>query len=278
MGDGTVRQGTLGRILKRTRELMISIIQMILSLFLVVLVLEFVLRTGIWNNPVIPLPSEVWLRFLEIGIRQRILFDHVQLSLTRMVIGYLLAVVFGLLVGALLGQSKILEEMFQPSLSFMMSIPTIAWVPFLLVTLGLGDRTILTAIFLGGFFAIAYNTMEGMRGVKDNLINVGRTMNLSLPKMFFKVYLPGSMVSIITGLRLGISYSWRALVGAEMLAAMIELGIGKMIIEARIWNDLTTMVLGLVMIGILGMLMDKVLIGMLEERTVKKWGMLREGR
>ena len=252
-----------------------SILQFLLVFILFILLLELVLRTGIWNNPLIPLPSEIWDRFVEIGLKDDILIKQVHLSLVRMLIGYLAAVIFGLTLGAILGQSRILEEMFKPMLSFFMSIPTIAWVPFLLVTLGLGDRTVLMAIFLGGFFAITYNTMEGMRGVDSSLLNVGRNMNLSTFGMFIKVYLPGSMVSILTGLRLGISYSWRALVGAEMLAALIQYGLGKMISDARVWNDLTLMILGLALIGILGMLMDKVFIGYLEERTVKRWGMIR---
>lgn len=254
----------------------VDIVQIILSLLFFIFILEFLLRTGIWNNPIIPYPSEIWKRFVEIGLRDDILIKQVQMSLTRMVIGYIAAILIGLSIGAILGQSSILEDMFKPLLSFMMSIPTIAWVPFLLVTLGLGDRTVLMAIFLGGFFAIAYNTMEGMRGVKNSLVNVGRNMGLSHFDMFTKIYLPGSMVSILTGLRLGISYSWRALVGAEMLAALIEEGLGRMISDARVWNDLTLMLLGLTMIGLIGMLMDKIIIGFLEQRTVRRWGMIKE--
>ena len=84
----------------------------------------------------------------------------------------------------------------------------------------------------------------------------------------------GSLVSIITGLRLGIGYSWRALVGGEMLSALVEWGIGKMVYQARFWNDVLVMLIGLLIIGFSGFLLDRVLLKWLERETVEKWGML----
>jgi NitT/TauT family transport system permease protein len=193
-----------------------------------------------------------------------------------MLVGYILAVLAGLGIGALLGQSSILEDMFSPILSLMMAIPTIAWVPVLLITMGLGEETVITAIFLGGFFAIAYNTMAGMRSVDKNLIDAGRNCGLNKFQMFSEVYVPGSMVYILTGLRLGIGYSWRALVGAEMLAPLIMRGLGKMIYDARFWNDISAMLVALIMIGLVGYILDKIIIGKIEKMTIKKWGMVKE--
>ena len=127
-----------------------------------------------------------------------------------------------LTVGALLAQKEILHLLFEPTLNLLMSVPTIAWIPIFLITLGLGDRTVITAIFVSSFFAIVYNTMRGIEMIDKNVVNAARMMGLGGIKLFVHVLLPASMLSIINGLRLAIGYAWRALVGGELLAAMIE--------------------------------------------------------
>jgi ABC-type nitrate/sulfonate/bicarbonate transport system permease component len=140
--------------------------------------------------------------------------------------------------------------------------------------MGLGDKTVITAVFLGGVFAIAYNTMRGIEMVNKDQINAARLMGGGGVKLFALVLLPGSLASVITGLRLGIGYSWRALVGGEMLSALVEWGIGKMIYQARFWNDVAVMFVGLMVIGLCGFLLDRIFLKWLERETVEKWGML----
>jgi len=83
------------------------------------------------------------------------------------------------------------------------------------------------------------------------------------------------LVSLITGLRLGIGYAWRALVGGEMLAAMIEWGIGKMVFQARFFNNVSIMFVGILLIGLSGYLLDRTFLRWLEMATVERWGMVR---
>jgi ABC-type nitrate/sulfonate/bicarbonate transport system permease component len=142
--------------------------------------------------------------------------------------------------------------------------------------MGLGDLTVITAIFLGGVFEITYSTIAGMRSVDKQLINAARIMGVSELGLFFKVLLPGSLVAIMPALRLSVGYCWRALVGGEMLSAMIKWGLGKMIYEARFWNDVKVMIIGLAFIGIFGVILDRLFLKPLEQGTVEKWGMLTE--
>ena len=93
--------------------------------------------------------------------------------------------------------------------------------------------------------------------------------------IFLEVLLPGASVSIITGLRLAVGYSWRALVGAEMLAS-ISGGIGRMIYAARAFNDVNTMFTGLIIIAVGGLLIDHLVLGWLEKKTIEKWGMVKK--
>ncbi len=224
----------------------------------------------------LPAPSEIFLKFQYLALENDILINHLIGSISRLIIGYILAVVFGIFLGTIIGLKKIVSDILTPILSLLIAIPTIAWVPVLLITLGLGDETVIAAVFLGGFFAITYSVIHGIRTVDKNLVNAGKIAGAGKYKLFESVLLPGSLVSLIPGLRLGIGYSWRALVGAEMLAAMVKWGVGKMIFTARMSNVIETMFLGLVIIGIAGLLLDRLLL-YIENKTVVRWGMLTEG-
>lgn len=250
--------------------------QFVLPFLLVGGLWELLVRTHVIGLASVPAPSEILVRTWQMMTGDGILWKHLGRSMYRLGLGYALATGAGLLLGTTLAMSRILREMLSPVLSLLISVPTIAWVPVFLITMGLGDRTVITAVFLGGFFAITYNTIRGIEMVDRNRIRAARTMGASGPSLFFSVLLPGSAVSILTGLRLGIGYSWRALVGGEMLSAMISWGIGKMIYQARFWNDVTAMFVGLMVIGVTGLLLDRLLIKQIERATVERWGMLAE--
>ena len=237
---------------------------------------ELLVQTHVVTLSSVPAPSAILTRMWEMATGEGILWKHLGRSLYRLGIGYALAMAAGLLLGTTLAMSRFLREMLSPILSLLISVPTIAWVPVFLITMGLGDRTVITAVFLGGFFAITYNTIRGIEMVDPNRVRAARTMGASGISLFFSVLLPGSAVSILTGLRLGIGYSWRALVGGEMLSALVSWGVGKMIYQARFWNDVTAMFVGLMVIGVTGLLLDRLLIKQIERTTVERWGMLAE--
>ena len=181
----------------------------------------------------LPPPSLIFSKFIFLAFEEGVLAQHLIGSVYRLLIGYILAVSFGIFLGTIVGLNKLISDTITPLLSLLISIPTIAWVPVLLITLGLGDETVIAAVFLGGFFAITYSVIHGIRTVNKNLINAGKIVGAGKYKLFESVLLPGSLVSLIPGLRLAIGYSWRALVGAEMLAAMVRWGVGKMIFTSR---------------------------------------------
>ena len=231
---------------------------------------------GVLNASLIPSPSQILLALFEKTFPEPILPTHLWQSLCRVVLGFGLGAFLGISVGILMGVENLFYKAFFPILSFLIPVPTLAWVPLLLVTFGIGDETVILAIFLGSFFPIVYNTMNGIRGVEKQQVWMAQSMGADKVTVFFDVLLPGSMVSMVAGLRLAIGYSWRALVGAEMLAAGIEWGIGDMIYKARFVNDVQTMFVGLLIIAIGGLLMDRLIMSPLEKWTIEKWGMVKE--
>ncbi len=251
-----------------------EIIEFLIPFLVIAVIWEIVARVGLVSPTSLPAPSAIISRFWQLAFVRTVLWSNILASAYRMIVGYLLAVGIGITVGAILSLNATLRTLFEPVLSLLISVPTIAWVPVLLIIMGLGDKTVITTVFLGGFFAITYNTMRGIEMVNKNIVRAASTMGVSGVKMFFDVLLPGSLVSLVTGLRLGIGYSWRALVGGEMLAAMIEFGVGKMVFQARYWNDITTMFVGIILIGLSGYILDRLALQWLEKITVEKWGML----
>lgn len=262
--------------MRMTKGEIIKTFYFILPFLIVIGLWELVVDVGIANPSLVPSPSLIALKFYRLITPKPILLNGLYLSFYRLILGYALGVLIGISLGILMGISKFLHRVFSSILSLFISVPTLAWVPLLLVTLGPGEETVIIAIFLGSFFPIVYNTLNGIRSVDKHHVWASQIMGADKATVFFEVLLPGSLVSIITGLRLAIGYSWRALVGAEMLAAGISAGVGQMIYAARAFNDVEAMFAGLVIIAIGGLLLDRLLMDPIERKTVEKWGMVKE--
>lgn len=272
MGDGSI-------FIMKTMRLPSRIVRLFFFLFpflCVVGVWELLYFFGAINPRLTPPPHVLALRSYRLISPKPILLINLYQSLYRLILGYILGVLFGVSLGIMMGLSRFLHGVFSPILSLLISVPTLAWVPLLLVTLGPGDETVVMAIFLGGFFPIVYNTVNGIRSVRKDHVWASEIMGADSATVFFEVLLPGSLVSIITGLRLSIGYSWRALVGAEMIAAGVSYGVGQMIYAARAFNDAEAMFVGLAIIAIGGFLLDRLVMDPLERKTVEKWGMVEK--
>ena len=211
-------------------------IQFIIPILLLGLFWEVWVRAGRINGQLLPAPSMILHTFYDLVLIKGTLQNHLLSSLYRLSVGYIFAVVIGIIIGAILGIHRFTRDMFSTMLSLLISVPTIAWVPVLLIITGLGEKTVITAIFLGGVFEIIYSTLSGVRTVNAQQVNAARIMGVTKIDLFLKVILPGSLVSIVPSLRLSISFCWRGLVGAEMLCAMLN-GDWKRIFEARYWNE-----------------------------------------
>ncbi|NHJ03065.1 MAG: ABC transporter permease [Candidatus Heimdallarchaeota archaeon] len=249
------------------------------------IVIPFLIGAILWEilafftilDPILfPPPSQLFFTFFNLLLNRRpSLIDHIIRSLYHIFMGYSLGVIIGISIGILMGLNRFIYNTLNPILALLIPVPTLAWVPLLLIILGLGDITIITAIFLGCFFPIVYNTLNGIRGTDKQLIWAARTMGSNRIDILLEVLFPSALLSILTGLRLSIGYAWRALVGAEMLAG-ITMGIGHMIYAARWGFNLDVMFTGLIIISLGGLIMDRVLIIPLEKATVLRWGLLEE--
>ncbi len=259
------------------RNTIITVLKFVFPLLCVVILLELIVHLGLLNAEIFPPPSQVTFTLFELATRKPpypSLLDHILTSAYRILLGYALGVVSGVSLGILMGINRIAYRAFSPIISLLISVPTLAWVPLLLIFV-FGDTSVILAISLGSFFAVVYNTMNGIRSVNKQFIWASQIMGADRTTVFFNVLLPGSMVSMVTGLRLAIGYSWRALVGAEMLAAVSQ-GAGYLIFVSRWGHNADVVFAGLVVIAVGGLLMDRVIMRPIEKKTIEKWGMVRE--
>ena len=160
-----------------------------------------------------------------------------------------------------------------PLVSIGAPIPGIAYAPLFLLWFGLGN---VSAVLLVGFvsaFPIIFNTWTGVKAVKEVWVRSALAMGADDRRLFRKVILPGALPYILTGLRLGLAQAWRILVGVEMLAA-VPWGLGWMIFGAREFLNTDVMLAGVVVIGAIGLALEKLVFQRLEEFTVVRWGMM----
>ncbi len=179
---------------------------------------------------------------------------HVSTSILRVLGGFSLAAVLAVPLGVWMGSRAGLRRVINPTFEFLRQIPPVAWVPLFIIWLGLGEAPKLAVIAYAAFFPILMNTEVAVAGIGQQYEEVAASLCLSPRRRFRTLVLPAASLGIVTGLRLGLGMSWRALVAAEMLAAFS--GLGYMVMAARSLVRTDEMFIGIASIGVLGMAMD----------------------
>jgi len=213
--------------------------------------------------------ASAFVRLIATGI----LPVHAAWTLGRLVVGFAIGAVAGVALGMVMGRSRWAEDLLLPIVSIGNPIPGLAYAPLFVIWFGLGD---VPAVLLVGFaasFPVAVNTWTGVKAVKEIWIRAAQSMGAGERQLFRKVVLPGALPYLLTGLRLGLARAWRVLVAVEMLTS-VRLGLGWLIFGAREFLNTDVMLAGIVVIGLVGLGLEKLVFERLERYTVVRWGML----
>ena len=202
------------------------------------------------------------------------LFGHIGHSLWRVFGGCAAAAIVGLPLGVGIGLWEPFEDVVDPVVEFLRPIPPIAWIPLGILWFGIGDTQNMFIIFLGAVFPIVLNTIAGVRGIDRTLVWGGFTLGGRPSQIVREIILPGALPLILTGLRIGLGVGWMALVAAELVAA--RSGLGFMIQSGRYAALTERVILGMVVIGVLGLLMDYAMRWI--ERRLAPWHAAMAGR
>ncbi|WP_306208334.1 ABC transporter permease [Actinoplanes sp. RD1] len=205
----------------------------------------------------IPAPPEVLKRYGEL-IADGTLITDIGASLRRVLVGFVLGVALAIPVGFGMGWYGWVRGLVEPWVQFFRTIPPLAIIPLAVVLMGIEETPKIFVIFLASFLACVISTFQGVVNVDRTLINAARVLGANDRVIFARVVVPASTPFILVGMRVGLGSSWATLVAAELIAA--QEGLGYRMQSAQLYYDLPTIFVGLITIGILGLLMDRILL------------------
>lgn len=184
--------------------------------------------------------------------------EHLLASLQRVLLGFVIGSGLAIPLGFLMGWYKPFRAILEPWTQFFRTIPPLALIPLMIVLLGIGEVPKVAVISLAAFLVSIVATFQGVLNVDKTLINAGRVLGASDLVIFRSIVIPASTPFIMVGLRQGLGSAWATVVAAELIAA--QLGLGFMMQRAQIYYDLPTIFVGVVIIGLLGLVMDRLLL------------------
>lgn len=190
----------------------------------------------------------------------------ISISFIRVFKGFFLAFVFAFALGMVRVLLPSLTGYYEHIVQFFRNVPPLSLIPLLILWCGIGETTKIVVIVLASFFPMYLNIVNGFTSCDKKLLEVGQTFGYSKFQCFFRIIFPNAMGDILVGMRIGLGYSWRAIIGAEMVAA--STGLGHMILFAQQMSRTDKVIVGIFVIGIIGYFTD-LLFGFVISRLLK---------
>jgi len=226
---------------------------------------------GVFPRAFLPGPVEVVQSFGTL-VYKGILPEYLEDSVVRLVVGAAAGVALGIPLGVLVGLNARAREILWPVLLFFQAIGDIAWLPILLIWFGFSLTTMTFVLVYTVLFPVVLNTALGVRSVPEDLRRAARTLGASPARVVWEVILPGSLPNIITGLRNGLGFGWRALIATEIIVGTS--GIGFLMFDARRAGSVVEILLGMIVLGLLWYIVDGWILAPIERATGQRWGLV----
>jgi taurine transport system permease protein len=219
----------------------------------------------------LPGPVDVWHSFVSLTYKG-ILPEYLQDSMMRLAVGAFWGIALGIPLGLLIGMSKKAHTALWPVLLFFQAIGDIAWLPILVIWFGYGLVTMTFVIVYTVIFPVVLNTVLGVRSIPINMHRAALSLGASKVRVLWEVVLPGALPNIVTGLRNGLGYGWRALIAAEIIVGTS--GIGFLMFDARRAGSVVEILLGMIILGLLWYIVDSWILAPIERATGQRWGLV----
>lgn len=223
--------------------------------------------TGTMPDYLLPSPAQVVAAAVELA-EAGLLSTYVLISIQRVLIGFAIGASVGLALGALVGLSQTASALLSPLLGALRAVPSLAWLPLLVILLGIFETPKITLIAIGAAFPVFTTVSGALRHVDPHLVEVGRAFGLSRLPLLATVQLPAVVPSVVSGLRLALVQSWLFLVAAELAGS--SMGLGFLLIDSQNNGRMDRLFLAIILLGILGKLTDAI-VGIAERALLKRW-------
>lgn len=246
-----------------------------ISLFVAILIVwQSLCALGLLPSWMLANPRETFLSFVKL-VGDGTLTKLLAISFFNIFPAFILAVAASLILGILVGTSGTFRKVFTPVLSAVYLVPSLAWLPLIILFLGFSRQAIWAIIFIASFIRIIYNVIGGVRGINPNWLLTAKNLELNKFNTVIKIILPGALPQILSGIRIGFGSAWRSLIGAEMLVVTAG-GLGKYIWMSQ-WSFRSEQVLsGIIVIALIGIIAEELVFKRIEKVTLVRWGLQQD--
>ena len=232
-----------------------KIVKTSISIAIILLIWTVITKMELVSSYVLPSPSKVFNSFIKM-LQSGEIFEEIYISYLRVLQGFFIATLLAFLLAMVRVTLPKYNDYYESIVQFLKNVPPLSLIPLLIFWLVIGETTKISIIVLTSFFPIYLNTVKGFESCDKKLLEVGQVYGYSKVSSFFKIRLPYAMSDILVGMRVGLGYSWRAIIGAEMIAA--STGLGHMILFAQQMSRTDKVIVGILVIGVIGYITDRV--------------------
>ncbi|MGW7361565.1 ABC transporter permease [Streptomyces sp. NPDC054802] len=258
------------------REVLLKkVLPPIIAVALVLMAWQVLVWAEVTADYKLPAPSTVWDGLSGMWL-QGTLFEVIWTSVSRGLLGFLLALAIGTPLGLLVARVKFVRAAIGPILSGLQSLPSVAWVPPAVIWLGLNDKMMFAVILLGAVPSIANGLVSGVDQVPPLFLRAGRTLGATGLRGTWHIVMPAALPGYVAGLKQGWAFSWRSLMAAEIIASSpdLGLGLGQLLENGRNNADMPGVFLAILLILIVGIAIDLLVFSPLERWILRSRGLL----
>jgi NitT/TauT family transport system permease protein len=232
---------------------------------------QIVFLLNVWPKVALPSPAMVSSSF-EGLIQDRTLIDGIAVTMYRLIIGFSISIIVGIVIGLAMVKFSGFGKTMSSFAVGLQSFPSVAWVPFAILLIGLNDFGILFVVIMSSVFSVMMSTYSGVRNIPHIYIRAARNMGAKGFSLFWYLMIPAATPSLLIGLKQAWSFAWHALIGAEILIAA-SVGLGHVLLVGREFQLMDQIIASMITIFIIGLIFDRLLFSKLEDRVREKWGL-----
>lgn len=244
-----------------------------LIFFILLLALwQVIANSNVWPDYLFPGPLAV-LSALVSGFQNGLYLQATLVSLQRLVEGYALSMIVGLLLGLLIGSYRVAEETIGSLVLGLQALPSVCWIPLALLWFGLTEQAMVFVVVMGAVFSITLGVNAGIKNTPPIYLKAARNLGSTGFPLVAQVVLPAAMPAILSGLKQGWTFAWRSLMAAELIYTTLSLG--NLLETGRDLLDASQVMAVMVVIIVIGIAIDGLIFSPLERRMRERWGLQR---
>ena len=252
------------------KNILLKILKQAVFYALLLGVWQFLFSLRVWPRYLFPSPGDVW-QTLTAGFADKSFLMAIGISMKRILIGYSISVVFGTLIGLVIGKVKFLDETVGGFFVGLQTLPSICWLPLAVLWFGLSESAITFVVVMGSLLSVAIATDSGVKNIPPIYLRAGQNMGAKGTDMFLNVVIPAALPSILMGFKQGWSFAWRSLMAGEIL--FVSLGLGHLLNMGRELNDMSQVLAVILVIIFIGIVMEMLVFGAAERKIRRVWGL-----